>query len=370
VVRTWAFCDGESQWNALQPRPGAYSETAFTALDWVVAEAGRRGLRLLLPLINYWPDYGGTRQYVAWSREAQGAPHSSLDAASADDFYRDPRCQAWYAAHVEAVLTRVNTITGVAYRDDPWILGWAPANEPQCRADPGARQGTLAEWAADAAALLKRLDRNHLVFMDCEGFVGCSTPDSAACNPYDCAATGCDFARDCGGAAVDVACCHLYPDLWLPHADEAARLEFALRWLDTHVAMCSTLDKPLCLTEFGCRKAPAGEEGGASGARAGQYAAVLAAALRHMREGAPLAGTAFWMAAAESYPDYDGFTIYLARGGGDPTVRVIQRHAAEVRALMTNRRDVVAEEEQEEDGSSGAAGGGGAAGGCAGCRAQ
>lgn len=22
VLRFWAFCDGESQWNALQPRPG------------------------------------------------------------------------------------------------------------------------------------------------------------------------------------------------------------------------------------------------------------------------------------------------------------------------------------------------------------
>lgn len=36
----------------------------FRGLDWVVAEAGRRGLKLMMTLTNYWEDYGGFPQYV------------------------------------------------------------------------------------------------------------------------------------------------------------------------------------------------------------------------------------------------------------------------------------------------------------------
>lgn len=37
-----------------QTRPGVFEERTFRALDWVVAEAARRGLRLILNLTNYW----------------------------------------------------------------------------------------------------------------------------------------------------------------------------------------------------------------------------------------------------------------------------------------------------------------------------
>lgn len=52
------------EWNALQPEAGVFEERVFAALDWVVAEAGARGIRLSLPLVNYWPAYGGIPQYV------------------------------------------------------------------------------------------------------------------------------------------------------------------------------------------------------------------------------------------------------------------------------------------------------------------
>jgi hypothetical protein len=55
-----------------------------------------------------------------------------------------------------------------------------------------------------------------------------------------------------------------------------------------------------------------------------------------MRAGG-LAGTAFWLMAAPSYPDHDGFTVYLstARGASSTnhTAEVIRRHAAAVAAL-------------------------------------
>lgn len=38
----------------LVPPPGEFSEKVFRGLDFVLAEAAKRGLRLILVLLNYW----------------------------------------------------------------------------------------------------------------------------------------------------------------------------------------------------------------------------------------------------------------------------------------------------------------------------
>lgn len=72
-------------------------------------------------------------------------------------------------------------------RQDPTILGWGLANEPQCRGDPPGA-GTIAQWAGEVAAFVKSLDCRHLVTLDCEGFLGPSTPgagSSPGFRPFD-----------------------------------------------------------------------------------------------------------------------------------------------------------------------------------------
>ncbi|KAI5004159.1 hypothetical protein ZWY2020_031402 [Hordeum vulgare] len=90
------------------------------ALDFVVSEAKRYKMRLILSLCNNWEDYGGKAQYdiiptVRWSKEA------GVDLTSDDDFFSDPTLKGYYKAFVEAVLSRINTITNEAYKDDPTI---------------------------------------------------------------------------------------------------------------------------------------------------------------------------------------------------------------------------------------------------------
>jgi len=60
-----------SQQGHARPHPsaalaGAYNEEVFRGLDWVVAECGQRGLKLMLTLSNFWEDYGGFPQYVRY----------------------------------------------------------------------------------------------------------------------------------------------------------------------------------------------------------------------------------------------------------------------------------------------------------------
>lgn len=45
--------------SALQVKPGVYSEDAFRALDYVVSQAGKAGLKVVLSLVDNWKYAGG-----------------------------------------------------------------------------------------------------------------------------------------------------------------------------------------------------------------------------------------------------------------------------------------------------------------------
>lgn len=63
-------------------------------LDFVIAEARRYGIKLILSLVNNYESFGGRKQYVNWAR-SQG--HY---LTSDDDFYRNPVVKGYYKNHV------------------------------------------------------------------------------------------------------------------------------------------------------------------------------------------------------------------------------------------------------------------------------
>lgn len=75
VVRTWAFN------TAFPSAPGVYDDTQGLGLDYVVAEAGRRGLRVVLALGNFWNHYLGPENWLAM---AEG----SAAGKTVSDFYK------------------------------------------------------------------------------------------------------------------------------------------------------------------------------------------------------------------------------------------------------------------------------------------
>ena len=278
AIRTWAFNDGPEEWNALQPVPGEFDERVLRGLDYVVEQAGERGLRLILPFVNYWPDYGGMDQYVAWSPTARRR----------DDFYSDDWCRAAYREQVRTIVERVNTWTGVAYCDDPTILAWELANEPRSPSDPTGF--TLHRWIEEMAGFVKGLDPNHLVSVGMEGFFGRWT---GGWNPPRWpGGQGTDFVWHHEPADVDLATFHLYPDHWWMHPADG------IRWIRDHLRAADELGKPVLLEEFGKRGAPQVRE---RCFRAWDDA---------LGEREPAAGSMFWALYHGAYPDYDGFGVY------------------------------------------------------------
>ncbi|KAI9108239.1 hypothetical protein K1719_020722 [Acacia pycnantha] len=60
-----------------------------------------------------------------------------------DDFYTNPVVKDYYKNHVKSVLTRINTVTGTAYKDEPPIMAWELMNESRCQVDPQATPSLL-----------------------------------------------------------------------------------------------------------------------------------------------------------------------------------------------------------------------------------
>ncbi len=121
----WAFSDGRGGCDArgcemavaepIQPRVGAYSEPALRRLDLVLAEAAAAGVKLILPLTNFEPFLGGVEWYVC---EILG------EGKDKELFYTDPAIKEAYFAYVRMLLTRVNSVTGAPYADDPTVMAW------------------------------------------------------------------------------------------------------------------------------------------------------------------------------------------------------------------------------------------------------
>jgi hypothetical protein len=121
--------------------PGRFNEDAFRAMDRALALAAEHGVRVIVPLVNNWQWMGGRPNYAAFR------------GRQPDDFWTDRQLIDDFKRTIEFVLTRINTVTGVAYRDDPTILAWETGNELQ----------NPPEWALEIGAYIKRLDPRHLL---------------------------------------------------------------------------------------------------------------------------------------------------------------------------------------------------------------
>jgi mannan endo-1,4-beta-mannosidase len=241
-----------------------------------------------LTLSNNWNDFGGINQYLQWV--GGGLVH--------DDFYRDERVRSLFRNYIRQVLTRVNTLTGIAYKDDPTIMIWELMNEPRADDKP-----SFYAWIDEMAGYIKSLDSQHLVSTGSEG--GFAT----------------DFVATHASPHIDVASMHLYPENW------NISIEAATSMLRDHIIMArEQLKKPLYLGEFGLLDQTR---------RTDVYRQWYDVIDHEDGNGALL-----WILSGaqydnsgnkgQRYPDYDGYTIYYPESTA--VVPTIQDFSAKMRA--------------------------------------
>lgn len=316
VVRCWAFNDGPDREMALQPAPFVYPEDAFDSLDYTVFKAGELGLKLIFPLVNNWPDFGGMQQYVAWHL---GLPDDSYgENLHHDRFYTDPSIRACFMAYVKHVITRTNRYTGLRYSEDSTIMAWELANEPRNRSDQSG-QGIYA-WAHDVSTYIKVLAPHQLVAVGDEGFGLPELGDKGY--PYS-ASEGNRWRAVTTLSAIDYATVHLYPQSWSQSsAFGIDPVGWGKQWITDHAVLGRQMGKPVVLEEFGLKIEP--ETGiPSSDARDHAYEEWLVSA-----EDSGFAGTQFWILAvktdAGSTPTLDdGYQVVHP----SPTSTVIGNHA-------------------------------------------
>ncbi|KAI3777357.1 hypothetical protein L1987_47157 [Smallanthus sonchifolius] len=317
VCRTWAFADGGHADNALQISPGVYNERVFQGLDFVVAEARKYGLRLILSFVNNYKDFGGRSQYVEWAR------NSGVHIKNDDDFYTNPIVKVYYKNHVQRVITRINTINNIAYRHDPTIMAWELINEPRCQADDSGR--TVNGWVQEMALFVKSLDRYHLLEIGMEGFYGDTMPKRKQINPNNYQ-VGTDFISNNLIWEIDFATIHAYPDQWLPREDEDSQMVFMRRWMWSHFKDSRTiLKKPLVIAEFGKSSKDPNYN---INKRDSYMKAVYRNIYMDARGGGAVGGGLVWQLQADGMGSYgDGYEIILSDSPSTDHIISQQSHA-------------------------------------------
>ncbi len=145
VVRTYTLAVKKADDPPELPRyilgPGQFNEEAFKTLDQVVAAAHRHRVRLIIPFVDQWSWWGGTAELAAFRGKKP------------EEVWIDPQVIQDFKDIITFVVNRVNTVTGVRYRDDKAILAWETGNELH---SPPA-------WTKQIVAHIKSLDSQHLV---------------------------------------------------------------------------------------------------------------------------------------------------------------------------------------------------------------
>jgi len=161
VVRSQTMGDSVGCPLCIEPRLGEFNEAAFGPIDYAIAAAHQRGIRLIVTLIGDCAacSNGGIGQYLEWTNKTDFSA-----------FFSDPALIGAFEKHIEALLNHRNALTGVLYKDDPTILAWENCNMCGLGALFGGARSMPAyiAWTDTIGTYLKSIDHRHL-YLDTTG---------------------------------------------------------------------------------------------------------------------------------------------------------------------------------------------------------
>lgn len=314
VIRTWGFADGYNYYGSLQPSAGVYSEPNFQKLDKMIKLAKDYNIKLIIPLVNNWDDFGGMCQYAEWCnlpnatqcRADEPYPFST-PTETHDLFYTDSCTKNLYKNYVNYVLNRVNTLTGVKYQDDSTIFAWELANEPRARSDKTG--AILDNWIADMSAYIKSIDSNHLVTSGGDG--GYKDKES---NPewswWYHGNEGQDFIANHMHNSIDFATFRYYPE---PGKFDDVNPDI---WIKEHIEDAhNIIKKPVIIEEFGSKT----------------DRPVKFSSYYNLMENNKINGDLYWMIADEHAGGNDGYFISCPE---ESVCSIILQHANYMKSLI------------------------------------
>lgn len=328
----------------LQVSPGVYNDTILAGLDYLLMEMGKRNMVAVLYLNNSWEWSGGYGYYLEQAGEGP-APRPDTDGypaymSFAARYATNDEAHRLFYDYVRYIISRTNRYTGKPYTEDPAIMSWQIGNEP--RAFSREALPAFERWLAEASALIRSLDGNHLISIGSEGAWGCEMDYGV-------------YERICADRNVDYCNVHLWPYNWgwankdslMQNLDRSCRN--TKEYIDRHLDICSRLNKPLVMEEFGFpRDGFSFSTTSSTKVRDAYYEYVFSLVADNARKGGLFAGCNFWGWGGSARPaheqwqpgdDYCGDPAQEAQGlnsvfnSDKSTIKVIKKQVKRMKGL-------------------------------------
>ncbi len=328
----------------LQVRPGVYNDSILDGLDYLLYEMQKRKMVAVLYLNNSWEWSGGYSFYLSHAGEKNVPTPQDAGYQKFMDFMAkyatNEKAHQLFYNYVRFILTRTNRYTGKKYKDDPAIMSWQIGNEP--RAFSKEAIPAFERWLKKTSALIRSIDKNHLISVGSEGKWGCE-------GDMKC------YERICADRNIDYCNVHLWPYNWnwarKDHLSEDLEqsCKNTKEYIDEHLVVCERLNKPLVMEEFGFpRDGFQFALGTPTTARDSYYKYVFSLVADNAEKGGKFAGCNFWGWGGYAQPrhemwqvgdDYCGDPSQEAQGlnsvfaGDESTLQVVREQVERMKKI-------------------------------------
>lgn len=282
----------------LQPEQGKFNENILDGLDLILAEMGKRNMKAVVFFSNNWEWSGGFQQYLIWNNRVPDDRKTrkltwdeQRDIVS--QFYACEPCKENYDKQVNLILNRTNKYSKKKYTEDSAVMAWELANEP--RPMRPVANYAYKKWIGDVAAMIKAKDKNHLVTIGHEGFMGTEN-----IKLYE------EINAD---KNLDYLTIHIWAKNWGWFKDNKVAegfpnvVEKAVSYIDQHLVVAKKLNKPLVIEEFGLpRDNQSFDINASTSLRDDYYGRIFSILAKQSESNGHLAGAAFWAFGGTSRP--------------------------------------------------------------------